>query len=112
MKYLALFTLCAAILVSSCWIRNQDKSTSLRIFDGFIVEDSKTSGKFYLQDIESAALIELKFINENSNDLVMDDFGHVEIIGQYNKHYNFLVVEQILDTRELMVLNPIKELES
>jgi hypothetical protein len=111
MKYFALFSLCASLLISACWIRNQDKSTSLRIFDGFIVEDTDQSGKFYLQDIESASLIELKFINEVEDELVMDDFGHVEVIGQYNKHYNFLVVDQILDTRELIVLNPIKKLD-
>jgi len=76
--------------------------------DGYIIKDSKTK-VFYLQDMESAALTRLDFINEIEKDLSFEDFGHVEVIGQYNIICECLIVEQILPTRELLVLEPVKE---
>jgi len=93
--------------ISSCLYHQHDNTTNLRIFDGYIIKDSETDNTFYLQDMESARLIELKFINDDHSELSFSDFGHVEVIGQYNKNYNFLVVDQILDTRELIVLDPL-----
>lgn len=80
---------------------------NLRIMDGYIVKDKLNPDLIYLQDMESARLIELKFLNDDFRDLEFDDFGAVEVIGKYNTKYNFLIVDQILDTRELLVLDPI-----
>ncbi len=96
-----------SLAIYSCYNHTKEYNTTLRIFDGYIIQDKIVKDVFYLQDIESAALIELKFINEDNSDLSFEDFGHVEVIGSYNKQYNFLVVDQILDTRELLVLEPI-----
>lgn len=80
----------------------------MRIMDGYIVKDSKTK-VFYLQDMESAALTQLDFVNEMEKDLSFEDFGHVEVIGQYNTTCECLIVEQILPTRKLLVLEPAKD---
>lgn len=92
-----------SIVLFSC-SRQKSEISSLRIVDGYIVEDS-TREILYLQDMESAALIELNFVNDKIKDLNFEDFGHVEVIGQYNQNCNCLIVEQILPTRELFVLD-------
>lgn len=91
----------------SCLSRQPEKEITLRIFDGYIIQDDDNINTYYLQDMESADLIELKFIYDDFEELSFDEFKHVEVIGQYNETYNFLVVDQILDTRELIVLDPV-----
>ncbi len=108
MRHLIVFAfLCLGTGVSSCLYHHHDNTTTLRIFDGYILKDVEKKNTFYLQDMESADLIELKFMNDDYSELVFSDFGRVEVIGQYNRKYNFLMVDQILDTRELIVLDPI-----
>lgn len=104
-----IYSILALALLASC-NETQESETSLRIIDGYILSDKNDPSLLYLQDMESAELIELRFVNDSASDLNFDDFGHVEVIGQYNSKYNFLVVEQILDTRELLVLDPVKSI--
>ena len=93
----------------SCQNYTQETSTSLRIFDGYIIEESTDYGKtIYLQDTEGGQAVELKFLNDEITDLSFAEFGHVEVIGQYNAKYNFLFVDQIMDTRERLVIDDLK----
>lgn len=95
------------VFICACLYKPHEETTTLRIIDGYIVRDVEKTHTFYLQDMESADLIELKFINDDIDELSFSEFGHVEVIGQYNSKYNFLMVDQILGTDELMVLKPI-----
>ena len=105
MKSLGIFlSLFLLFIITSCSRQKQEVS-SLKIINGYILED-KDKGVLYLQDIESTSMVELSFVNDKNKDLNFEDFGHVEVIGQFNQNCNCLIVEQILPLRELLVLDP------
>jgi len=107
MKSLLFLSPVLIIALYSCAPGTSVEST-MRIMDGYIFKESKTK-VFYLQDMEPAALTRLDFINEMDQDLSFDDFGHVEVIGKYNTKCECLIVEQILQIRKLLVLEPSKD---
>ena len=66
-----------------------------KIYDGYIIEDIHQENAFYLQDLEGGELVQLKFEYEDLDLLSFDEFGYVEVFGQYNTRGNYLVVERI-----------------
>lgn len=69
-----------------------------RSFEGFITEEVVSAKKFYLQDRESGAIIELKFIDEDAELLSFTEFGQVSVLGHYNPSENYIIVEEINET--------------
>ncbi len=68
---------------------------SIQSFTGIISEENEGKRKFYIQDIEDGALIELKFYFDKNEDLHFKDFDFVEASGIYSRKSNTLKVESI-----------------
>ncbi len=84
----ALLFICSTVIFSFFVLLEKTSHSRVNI-DGFINQDEKG---FYLDDIESGAVIYLEFIAEEEK-LILDDFSYVNIVGLYHKSSNTLHVE-------------------
>ncbi len=73
-------------------------SGDLTTMDGRLTYE-KGNGIFLITN--ETKRINLSFVYDSENSLVIDDFGYVEVTGRYYKHLNVLRVEAINGTTEL-----------
>lgn len=72
-------------------------------FSGIMEYDNEHEGIF-LMTLEGLERVNLDFAYDNESDLVVEDFGYVNVKGRYINLLNILKVEEIDESTELPVL--------
>jgi|GEM_PF-6668442 len=83
------------ITIAVLWQSTSQNDFIYESFEGFITKDEDVFTKFYLQENESGAVIELKFTNEDLDLLSFEDFGYVIVDGHFNLKENYIIVNEI-----------------
>jgi len=97
MKHRLILPVILLFAIVGLWQSTQNDYFIYESFEGFITKDELSAFTFYLQENESGAVIELKFINEDLMTLSFEDFGYVVVNGHYNSKENYIIVNEIHD---------------
>ncbi|MBT8230428.1 MAG: hypothetical protein KJO50_09220 [Bacteroidia bacterium] len=68
---------------------------------GFMVTDSSKGDKrFYIHRSEDGEFMELRFYHDRNQDLHFEEFGYVEVLGNYFALSNVIMVESIYSVEQ------------